>query len=203
MDRLPAGTLPSVMVANLETDRLVLRTLQAEDLGSLTALHAEPSFWWYSLRRGQTPEETREFLDRQLALYEQDGLGFHAVIERAGGALAGWAGLAVPAFLPEVLPAVEVGWRLGSAWRQKGYATEAGAAWVRWGFQQLGLERLVSVYEPDNVASGRVMEKLGFRLERVTVHPRSATELYVTDLTEARWARLCAAGDWPAGSTKA
>jgi RimJ/RimL family protein N-acetyltransferase len=202
MDRLAVGTLQSVMMANLETDRLVLRPFQPEDLGALTVLHAEPSFWWFSLRRGQTAEETTDFLNRQLAQYEQDGLGFHAVIDRASGALAGWAGLAVPAFLPEVLPSVEVGWRLGSAWRQKGYATEAGAAWVRWGFEELRLDRLISVYEPDNVASGRVMEKLGFRLERVAVHPRSGTELYVTELTETTWAGLCETGDWPPRSAK-
>ncbi len=73
----------------------------------------------------------------------------------------GWLGLAVPHFLPEILPAVEVGWRLGERFRGQGYATEGAAAAVRYGFEELGLDRLVSIFEPANVASGRVMEKLG------------------------------------------
>ena len=66
--------------------------------------------------------------------YESDGFGIEALIDRATGAMIGWAGLAVPHFLPEVLPAVEVGWRLARAQWGKGLATEAGAAAVDFGF---------------------------------------------------------------------
>jgi RimJ/RimL family protein N-acetyltransferase len=57
-----------------------------------------------------------------------------AVVVGDTGELAGWAGLSVPTFLPEVLPAIEVGWRLGVQFRGRGYATEAGSEWVRYGF---------------------------------------------------------------------
>ncbi len=76
--------------------------------------------------------------------------------------MIGWAGLAIPHFLPEVLPAVEVGWRLSGPYRGRGLATEAGRAAVDWGFTAGGLSRIVSIYEPENLASGRVMEHLGF-----------------------------------------
>ena len=46
--------------------------------------------------------------------------------------------------------------------RGKGYATEAASTALRWGFDDLGLDEIVSVYEPDNVPSGRVMDRLGF-----------------------------------------
>jgi RimJ/RimL family protein N-acetyltransferase len=74
--------------------------------------------------------------------------------------------LSIPTFLPEVLPAVEVGWRLGERHRGHGFATEAGRAWVRYGFEELRLESIVSIYEPENIASGAVMRRLGFTLER-------------------------------------
>lgn len=180
----------------LGTDRLVLRPFEADDLDALAVLHAEPSFWWFSLGRGQTREETGRFLDQQLDHYRSDGFGFAAVVERAGGELAGWAGLGVPRFLPEVLPAVEVGWRLGAKWRGKGFATEAGSAWVRWGFEALGLDRIISIYQPANVASGRVMTKLGFTLERVT-EIGQGLELHVTALDNTWWRELCEAGTWP------
>ena len=97
-----------------------------------------------------------------LERYESDGFGIEALIDRASGAMIGWAGLAVPHFLPEILPAVEVGWRLSGPCRGRGLATEAGAAALEFGFTTGGLERIVSIYEPENVASGRVMERLGF-----------------------------------------
>lgn len=166
----------------------MLRPLGPDDVEALTVLHAEPSFWQYPLGRGQTPAETEEFLGRVIDGSSRLGFGLHAVVERRTGALTGWAGLSVPDFLPEILPAVEVGWRLGSAWRGQGYATEAGAAWVHWGFEVLGLDRIVSIFEPENERSGRVMAKLGFELERVTVHPRRGICVHVTVLPRWRWA---------------
>lgn len=178
------------MMPTLATERLVLRPLRGDDLDDLVALHAEASFWQYPLGRAQTPEETSEFLQRVLDNYSGHGFGMAAVADRTNGKVVGWAGLSVPAFLPEILPAVEVGWRLGSAWRGRGYATEAGAAWVDWGFESLGLDKIVSIFEPANVASGRVMDKLGFRLDDVTVHPTYGVELHVTALGRDRWAEL-------------
>jgi RimJ/RimL family protein N-acetyltransferase len=181
-------------VLSLETERLLLRPLRRDDVDELAALHAEPSFWWYPLRRGQTRGETEAFLDRVIEGHARLGLGLQAVVEQHTDALIGWAGLSVPSFLPEILPAVEVGWRLGSPWRGLGYATEAGRAWVRWGFETRNLERIVSIFEPANVASGRVMAKLGFDLERTTSYPDSQIPLHVTVLTRTRWLQLCDAG---------
>jgi RimJ/RimL family protein N-acetyltransferase len=178
------------MMPTLATERLVLRPLRGDDFDDLAALHAEPSFWQYPLGRGQTPKETSEFLQRALDDYAGHGFGMAAVVDQTNAEVAGWAGLSVPAFLPEILPAVEVGWRLGSAWRGRGYATEAGAAWVDWGFESLGLDKIVSIFEPANVASGCVMNKLGFNLDVVTVHPTHGVELHVTALTRDRWAEL-------------
>lgn len=188
--------------ATLETERLTLRPFRPADLDRLAPLHAEGAFWWYPLQRGQSREETAGFLARTLDRYATTGWGVGAVVERATGTLVGWAGLAEPAFLPEVLPAVEVGWRLGSAWWGRGYATEAGAAWVRWGFEDGGLDRIVSIYEPPNQASGRVMARLGFELDRVAVHPALGVELHVTALTRTRWRELCR-GRWPAHGERA
>lgn len=105
----------------------------------------------------------------------------------ASAATGRWPGLSVPSFLPEILPAVEVGWRLGEQFWGQGYATEAGAAWVRHGFEDLGLTEIVSVYEPENTASGSVMQRLGFTLARATTHPAMGVPLHVMALTEASW----------------
>jgi RimJ/RimL family protein N-acetyltransferase len=150
-----------------------------EDLDALARLHAEETFWRYPFGRGWSRGETEAFLERTLARYADPGLGVCAVVVRATGELAGWAGLAVPQFLPEILPAVEVGWRLGNQFWGRGYATEAGAEWVRHGFDVLALDEIVSIYEPDNLASGAVMKRLGFTLERDTVDPERGIPLRV------------------------
>lgn len=180
--------MPAPGIPTLTTDRLVLRPFVAGDLDELAAIHAEESFWWYPLRGGMSKDETARFLDRVTARYESDGFGIEALLERETGTMIGWAGLAVPHFLPEVLPAVEVGWRLAGAYRGRGLATEAGAAAVDFGFTRGGLTRLVSIYEPENVPSGRVMERLGFTPYLRTVGPRGE-DVVVTELTKERWER--------------
>jgi RimJ/RimL family protein N-acetyltransferase len=182
------GGRPGPGIPTLTTERLVLRPFVAGDLDELAPIHAEASFWWYPLRGGMSKEETATFLDRVTARYESDGYGIEALVARATGAMIGWAGLAVPHFLPEVLPAVEVGWRLASAYRGQGLASEAGAAAVDFGFTQGGLPRLVSIYEPANVPSGLVMERLGFTPYLTTVGPRGE-EVVVTELTREQWER--------------
>jgi RimJ/RimL family protein N-acetyltransferase len=186
----------------IETERLVLRPFTHDDLDGLISLHGEESFWHFPLGRAMTKAETEEFLERLIGRYEDEGLGQHAVVERSTGLLAGWAGLSVPHFLPEVLPAVEVGWRLGEAFRGRGYATEAGAATIRWGFEARNLDRIISIFEPGNVASGAVMERLGLTLDRITSLPQRELEVNVLVLTAGRWEQLVRSGNWPLRSPR-
>jgi RimJ/RimL family protein N-acetyltransferase len=176
-------------IPTLTTERTVLRPFVHGDLAELTRIHAEPSFWWYPLRGPMTEEDTAGFLDRVIARYESDGFAVEALIDRASGEMIGWAGLAVPHFLPEILPAVEVGWRLREASRGDGLATEAGGAAVDWGFREAGLDRIVSIYEPENQPSGRVMEKLGFTYCLTTNASPSGEKVVVTELTRSEWER--------------
>ena len=120
------GAILGMVIITLETERLLLRPFTRDDLAALIPLQAEETFWWYPLRRGMTDDETAAFLDRVIDQSSDPGRpALHAVTGRATGSLMGWAGLSVPDFLPEILPAVEVGWRLGIRVRGQGYATEA------------------------------------------------------------------------------
>ncbi len=178
----------------LTTDRLVLRPFVPADIDELAVIHAEESFWWYPLRGGMSKAQTEGFLERVIARYESDGFGVEAALDRESGAMIGWAGLAVPHFLPEILPAVEVGWRLARGFWGRGLATEAGAAALRWGFTEGGLNRIVSIYEPENAASGRVMERLGFTHWLSTREANHGEEVDVKELTRERWEELQAHG---------
>lgn len=181
-------------IAVLETPRLLLRPFEPADRDGLTALCAEESFWWFPFRRAMTAAEAERFMVRQIDQYAGAEPGLHAVVERSTAVLVGCAGLGVPHFLPEVLPAIEVGWRLGEAFRGRGYATEAGAAALRWGFEGLGLDEILSIFEPANTPSGRVMDRLGFDAGSPKVHPRLGMPIVVRRLTADAWRGWLSAG---------
>ena len=145
----------------METERLVLRRWSTDDVDALAAVFAEPAFWHFPFRRGFTRDETEQFVERQLEHWATHGFGMWAVELKADGRLAGYTGLAIPTWLPQVLPAVEVGWRLHPDHWGRGLATEGGAASLLYGFEKLGLDRIIAIAMPDNVASLRVMAKLG------------------------------------------
>jgi RimJ/RimL family protein N-acetyltransferase len=93
--------------------------------------------------------------------WELRGFGQWALVERESGELVGRAGLNYPADWPDL----EVGWLMKADRRGRGYATEAGAASVRWAFDELGADHVISLIAKENAASRRVAEKLGGRPE--------------------------------------
>jgi RimJ/RimL family protein N-acetyltransferase len=97
--------------------------------------------------------------------WEAHGFGHWAAESRADGAFVGFAGIAFPAFLPELADRPELGWRLDRAVWGRGLATEAGLAARDWAFREAGMPELISIIHPDNAASRRVAEKVGMTLE--------------------------------------
>jgi RimJ/RimL family protein N-acetyltransferase len=85
--------------------------------------------------------------------------------------MIGFTGLAIPTFLPEILPTVELGWRFARSTWGNGYATEAAKAALDFALVQLRLPDVVSIYQADNRASARIVQKLGMRFDRETVDP--------------------------------
>lgn len=85
--------------------------------------------------------------------------------------LAGFTGLNTPNSWPEILPAVEIGWRLGRQHWGRGIATEAARAALNFGFTDRGLDRVLSICRTGNDASENIMRKLGMHLDRDTTAP--------------------------------
>ncbi len=149
----------------------------------MAAIHADPEVMRWIRDGGLRDEQqTRVGIRAWEREWESQGFGLFAVEIRSSGELAGFTGLSVPHFLPEVLPAVEVGWRLGRSHWGQGLATEAAAAAVRFGFEERGLERIVSIAQVGNDASERITAKLGMRLVRETVHPTGSRRVRVFEL---------------------
>jgi len=185
INRSPAGDIigrmsshsysPQILesMPDVRTPRLDLRRFDSGDLDDLAPVFAQEEVWRYPYGRGFTRAETMEFLDRQIAEWSDLGFGCWAARTIEDGRLIGFVGLSVPTFLPEILPAVEVGWRLSpSAWG-KGYATEGATAALDHAFTTLGLTSVCSVPQADNPPSARVAERLGMSLLRQVKIPAS------------------------------
>ena len=121
--------------------------------------NADPRFHRYL--NAHDADETAAILARWQQHWEEHGFGLVAVEDRATGILIGRSGLHYHRLWPDD---PEVGWAFEPDLWGRGLATEAGAACVRWAFDDHGFERVVSICVPGNVASRRVMAKLGFRL---------------------------------------
>jgi RimJ/RimL family protein N-acetyltransferase len=143
----------------LTTDRLVLRQWSDDDLDAWAALNADPE-----VREFFPTVLTREQAVASLSAFRGDlaarGWGWWAVEERDTGRLIGMAGLDP---VEEGLPfhGIEAGWRLARAAWGMGYATEAGRAVLRYGFESLHLPEILAVTAAGNVRSQAVMRRLG------------------------------------------
>jgi RimJ/RimL family protein N-acetyltransferase len=168
----------------LRTERLVLRQWRDDDLDALAPIYADPEVMRY-IRDGsvQDRKDTAAHLDRMRQHWEEHGFGLFAAELVRTGELTGWVGLAVPYFLPEVLPAVEIGWRLGRSFWGAGLATEGARAALHFGLADRGLARLVSIRQVENLRSARVMEKIGLTFDRRTTVPGNgrAVDVYAID----------------------
>ncbi|AGZ44516.1 GNAT family N-acetyltransferase [Actinoplanes friuliensis] len=177
-------------MTELTTERLILRRWRPADLDALAEMNADPEVMRY-IRDGTVQDrgESEAFLARAEANFEKNGYGLFAAELRDTGDLAGWVGMAVPEFLPEVLPAVEIGWRLRRAYWGSGLATEGAREAMRFGFADCGLDRLVSIRHADNGRSGRVMEKLGMSFDRRTTVPATKQPVDVYEISRDEWLR--------------
>jgi RimJ/RimL family protein N-acetyltransferase len=150
------------MIVYLETPRLILRRLTEADLGELHALDSDPEVMRYLGGRLTPLDDIRDMaLPKMLSYYEEGpDYGFWAAVAPDTHEFLGWFHFRPP-FDP--VQGMELGYRLKrSAWG-RGLATEGSRAIVRKGFEELGLERIIAKTLTVNLASRRVMEKLGMR----------------------------------------
>ena len=150
-----------------ETDRLVLREFRLSDLDDFSPIMADPQVMEFSISGPWDSDRTRGFLEICQVDYSEErwGYGRWAVIHKDDRRLIGFCGLAR---YDEVdgSPEIEIGYRLTAEYWGRGLATEAAIASRDYGFEHLGMTRLISMIEPENRASIRVAEKVGMTCEK-------------------------------------
>jgi [ribosomal protein S5]-alanine N-acetyltransferase len=143
----------------LETGRLLLREFVEEDAEWFFRLNSDPQVLRFVPdKQLLSVEQARQILlDHPIADYRKHGFGRGACILKSTGEPIGFAGLKYLVELGEI----DVACRLIPPMWGKGLATEAARASVRYGFANLGLKQIIGLAMPENVASVRVLEKIG------------------------------------------
>ena len=144
----------------IETERVYLRPFTFDDLDAFAVICSDQDVMRYiGAGRPLSREETQVRLNAIIEHRDKNGFGVWAAVDRSKSTLMGYCGLQ---FLDNT-PEVEVGYRLAKRFWGMGLASETAKASLRYGFEELSLGRIVAVVQPANIASQRVLEKVGLR----------------------------------------
>lgn len=146
-----------------ETKRLLLRKLVGADATALYEILSDPEVTQYTPRHPhQSLEETKELLTQWLSLYEQDEVSRWGVEHKIEQKVIGVCGFIT---WEKRDRRAEIAYISARNYWGQGYMTEAVEAVIRFGFEEMGLNRVEALCEPENKGSIRVLEKAGMRYE--------------------------------------
>jgi ribosomal-protein-alanine N-acetyltransferase len=156
--------LREVLEMILETERLVLRNWLASDVNCYMVLAKDVGYNCFS-RPGHflvhTTEEAKERVQHRIILFNERKLGKFPIFLKGTGEFIGTCGL--ESFELAGQTEVELGYRLCLKYWGRGYAAESATAVLRYGFGELSLKRIKALALPQNRASLKILEKLGFQ----------------------------------------
>lgn len=146
----------------IQTKRLILRTWQDSDAQAYYEMNQDPKVIQYFLG-ALTMTQVTDFIKAKNQQQQELGYTLWAVELKSTGEFIGFIGLNYTQWPAHFTPAVEIGWRLASQYWNQGYATEGAQACLEYGFNKVGLKEIVSFTVPANLASIKVMEKIGMK----------------------------------------
>jgi len=150
----------------LETERLTLRELiSADDAEFVFALLNTPKFIQYIGDRGvRSVEQAREFIEnRYRQSYSDHGYGLYAVELKTDNTAVGMCGFV----RRDTLPGPDLGFAFLPEYEGKGYGYESANAVMQYGRETLGFATVLAITSQDNEVSGKLLEKLGFKFDRL------------------------------------
>ena len=145
----------------LTTDRLLLRMLEQSDFEEYAAIHTDPEVTRFTTRTHLDRTGAWGHLAKIVGHWHLRGFGMWGVFERDSGRLAGRVGF----HQPDGWPDFELGWTMGRLSWGKGYAPEAARACLDYAFDVMKRDHVISLIDPNNLASIRVAEKIGETVE--------------------------------------
>jgi len=149
----------------LETERLILQQVSIDDAELILNLLNEPSFIRnIGDRNVRTLDEAREYILKwMVGSYKENGFGLYLVLQKEDDTPIGICGL----LKRDILDDVDIGYAFLPQFWSKGYATESALVVKDYARKTIGLKRIVAITDLDNQESIRVLEKIGFRYEKM------------------------------------
>jgi RimJ/RimL family protein N-acetyltransferase len=163
-----------------ETERLMLRNWKKEDTTPFTEMCRDPDVMKY-ISKLHTPEETRMTIRSILDHFRKYDFGLYALEKKESGSFIGFTGFMIPNFEHYFTPCIEIGWRIKSTEWNKGYATEAAIACLKYGFNNLSFKKIHSFTSVHNKASERVMQKTGLKNIGSFFHPMLPPDHFLSE----------------------
>ncbi len=159
----------------LETDRLILRKLCADDAEFVLELLNEPSFLRYIGDKGvrNLGDARRYILNGPVDSYAKNGFGLYLVELKENRLPIGISGLVKR----DTLPDADIGFAFLPAYWSKGYAVESAAAVMNYARETLKLDRILAITSLDNDASAKLLGKIGLRFERMIKLSEDASDV--------------------------
>jgi [ribosomal protein S5]-alanine N-acetyltransferase len=158
-----------------ETERLILRPMNAEDAEFIFELYNSPKFIQYIGDRGiKTIADAENYIkNRFLPQFEKLGYGNYLMMTKEGNHKIGGVGI----FEREGLDVVDIGFSLLDKFEGKGYAYEAALKVKSIGMKDFGLKKISAITTKDNFSSQKLIEKLGLKFKKYVTIPGDSEEL--------------------------
>ncbi|WP_303036107.1 GNAT family N-acetyltransferase [uncultured Duncaniella sp.] len=157
----------------IETERLILRSWRVTDRAVFAEINSNNKVMKY-FPKPLSIEESNGFVDRINSEFEETGFGLYAVEIKETGEFIGYVGFHRFTFDVPFSPGWEIGWRISDKFWNKGYATEAAMACIKYAREKKLCNRLYSFTAVPNIASENVMKRIGMSFEGLFMHPALA-----------------------------
>lgn len=170
------------MSTQLLSSRATLSLLGRSDFPDVLDMYSEPdTFKYIKGLQNKSEQEYLEFLERKLQEIET-GAGYYWMARLSGS--AGFVGAINLTPIVGQPDRIQIGWQLKGQFRGQGYASELAEPVFRFGIDKLGLRTIYGVFEPENLASKRILEKLGFTFDEQQSKEGNRIEIYKYSVTD-------------------
>ncbi|NES78801.1 MULTISPECIES: GNAT family N-acetyltransferase [Okeania] len=163
-------------MAYLETQRLILRDFHQQYLYQLAPILANSKVMKFSHTGILSPLQTKEKIHSFINSYKKNRFEKWAVILKETNKLIGYCGIAIEEI--DKVHEQEIGYRFAPEFWGNGLATEAALATIQYAFKQLKFPYILGIVERENIASVKVLEKLGMRYENQTIFHGIKMDIY-------------------------
>lgn len=177
-------------IFQIETKHLILRHLKPSDVEGMFELDSNPIVHKYLGNNPVTTiEQSKKDIEFNLKQHKERGIARWATIEKSSGDFIGWSGLRLNSDLTynNKTNFYDVGYRFIPRYWGKGYATESSIAALDYGFNTMNLELINGISEIENIASSKVLQKIGLRF--INKFKIDAIEAYWYELKKEDYAK--------------